>query len=271
MNNLRQNRPVPPAIILAAGRGYRLGSLTEREPKCFLPVGPMTLLEHQLEALAGAGMQPVVVVVGYRKELVRERFGGRAILVTNPRHESTNSLYSLWLAREHVRQGFVLLNADVLFDPEILHRVLASPFPEALAVECRSGFNAEEMKVELAGTRIRAMSKQLEAKRAHAENVGVLKFSAQGARVLFDKMENLLAAGAEKEFCPYAFDAIAAERPLHAVPVNGLPWIEIDFLQDLRRAREEIWPAIEARRQGRARVQVSSAIPAANSSSLLCN
>lgn len=262
---------MPPAIILAAGRGYRLGSLTERQPKCFLPVGPLTLLEHQLAALATHGVEPVVAVVGYHGELLKARLNSQALLVDNPRHASTNSLYSLWLAREYGRQGFVLLNADVLFDPEILRRVLDSPYPEALAVERRSSFTPEEMKVELEGFRIRAMSKTLPPERSHAENVGLLKFSPQGARVLFDKIEDLLAAGAEQNFCPYAFDAIAGYHPLHAVPVDGLPWIEIDFAEDLRRAREEVWPAIEARRHRRDPLQAAPAAPTDNPSSLLCN
>lgn len=271
LNALRENRFVPPAIILAAGRGKRLGALTEREPKCFLTVGPRTLLEHQLDTLAQFGVTPVVVVVGYHREIVAARLNGRALFVENLRHASTNSLYSLWLAREHARQGFVLLNADVLFDPEIVRRVLDSLHPEAFAVERRSHFEAEEMKVELEGERILHFSKSLEPARAHAENLGVLKFSAAGARVLFEKMEELLAAGAEKQFCPYAFDAIAAELPLRAVPVEGLPWIEIDFFEDLRRAREEVWPAIEARRRLPARVEVPHAVGAGNPTLLRCN
>ena len=238
---------MPPAIILAAGRGRRLGELTQERPKCLLRVGRQTLIEHQLDALQASGVGPVVVVTGYQAEAVAAQVGERASCLVNDRHDSTNSLYSLWLAREHARGGFVLLNADVLFDPEILRRVLESPRADALAVERRARFEPEEMKVELAGERIRAMSKQLPAARAHAENVGVLKFSAEGAAALFRRMDELLAAGAEREMCPFAFNALAAERALYAVPVEGLPWIEIDFAEDLLRAREEVWPAILAR------------------------
>lgn len=262
---------MPTAIILAAGRGRRLGSLTEQRPKCLLQVGRLSLLEHQLEILRTHEVEPVVVVVGYHGEAVGEQLTGRARCIPNPRHAETNSLYSLWLARDSARQGFLLLNADVLFDPEILRRVLESPYPDALAVERRTHFEPEEMKVELDGDRIRAMSKELEPARAQAENVGVLKFSPQGAQVLFRRMEKLLAAGAEKEFCPYAFDAIAAEYPLHAVPTDGLPWIEIDFAEDLQRAREETWPAILARRGQSTQEVGSPVVPAANPSSVLGN
>lgn len=261
---------MPTAIILAAGRGRRLGSLTDDRPKCLLEVGGFTLLEHQLEALRRHGVGTLVVVAGYHAEAVRNQINGRALCLTNERHDSTNSLYSLWLAREAASEGFVLLNADVLFAPEILRRVLNSPHADALAVERRAHFEPEEMKVELEGNRVRALSKNLEASRSHAENVGVLKFSRQGAGVLLRKMEELLAQGAEREFCPFAFNAIAPEYPLHAVPIDSLPWIEIDFAEDLHRAREEVWPAIVAR-QPSAQPGLRRAVPASNPSSTLSN
>lgn len=262
---------MPVAIILAAGRGGRLGPLTAEKPKCLLRVGTASLLDHQLDALRVNGLNSVVVVAGYCAEAVEAELAGRASLLLNPRHAETNSLYSLWLARKHAQDGFVLLNADVLFDPEILQRVLASPHPDALAVERREQFEAEEMKVELEGERILALGKSLPPERAQAENVGVLKYSAAGAQALFDKVEELLAAGAEKQFAPYGFNALAAERPLHAVPIEGLPWIEIDFVEDLLRAREEIWPAILARGALRSETEAAAVVPAANPSPALGN
>ena len=267
---LRQNHEMPTAIILAAGRGRRLGSLTADRPKCLLEVGGATLIEHQLQALRAEGIEKVVAVVGYQAEAIRKQINGRAQCLVNQQHASTNSLYSLWLAREAARPGFLLLNADVLFAPEILRRLLNSPHPNALAVERRAQFEPEEMKVELEGDRVRALSKELEPGRAHAENIGVVKFSPEGARVLLRTMEELLAQGAEREFCPYAFNALAPQYPLQAVPIDGLPWIEIDFVDDLRRAREEVWPAIEAR-QHRSEPAVSGALAARNPSSAFGN
>jgi choline kinase len=107
---------VPVAIILAAGRGGRLGPLTAEKPKCLLRVGTGSLLDHQLDALRVNGVESVVVVAGYCAEAVEAELAGRASLLLNPRHAETNSLYSLWLARQHAQDGFVLLNADVLFD-----------------------------------------------------------------------------------------------------------------------------------------------------------
>ncbi len=76
--------------------------------------------------------------------------------------------------------------------------------------------------------------------------------------------------GAERKFCPFAFDAIAPHHPLHAVPVDGLPWTEIDFVEDLRCAREQVWPAI-LQRKTRSPAQPSvlaSEVAAANPSTV---
>jgi len=248
----------PQAIILAAGRGRRLGALTRTRPKCLLRVGARTLLEHQLAALAQHGIARVAVVIGYGADQVRQVGGSQAEYIVNPRSTLTNSLYSLWLARHLTDQGFLLLNADVLFHPELLTRLLASPYPDALTVERGQEFDDEQMKVQLDGERVVALSKQLDAGRAHAENVGVVKFSAVGARTLLAKMKELLAAGAEREFCPFAFSALAPHYPLHAVIINGIPWIEIDFVADLRRARQEVLPSILARDFGSAPLRPAS-------------
>ncbi len=236
----------PQAIILAAGRGRRLGALTRTRPKCLLRVGSRTLLEHQLAALARHGIARAAIVIGYGGEQVQQVGGTQAEYIVNPRSAVTNSLYSLWLARHLTYEGFLLLNADVLFHPELLTRLLASPYPDALTVERRQRFDDEQMKVQLDGERVVALSKQLDAGRAHAENVGVVKFSAAGARALFAKIGELLAAGAECELCPFAFNALAPHYPLHAVVINGIPWIEIDFVADLQRARQEVLPSILA-------------------------
>ncbi len=166
-----------PALILAAGRGRRLGSSSNERPTCLLQVGGRALIEHQLEALDSCGINRVFVVVGYNAAAVKTKLGSTVEYVTNARHAETNSLYSLWLAREQARQGFVLLNADALFDSEVLRHLLHSSHPDTLAVERRSHFGPEEMKVSLAGDRILALSKDLDASRAHAENVGVLNLN----------------------------------------------------------------------------------------------
>ena len=103
------------AVILAAGSGSRLQRVSNGLPKCLLPIGGRPLIEHQLEALSDAGVGNVLVVVGHQADEVRKTLGNRVEYVENTRYDATNSLYSLWLAREWVKGPFVLLNCDLLF------------------------------------------------------------------------------------------------------------------------------------------------------------
>ena len=82
--------------------------------------------------------------------------------------------------------------------------------------------------------------------RADGENVGIVKFSAAGARALIGYMNELIAGGATKDWAPRAFREFALHHPLYALSTRGLPWIEIDFPEDYQRAVNEIYPQIEA-------------------------
>lgn len=234
------------AIILAAGHGSRLRPLTNDCPKCLLDVGGRAIIDHQLDALRPFGVQDVVVVVGFRGEQIRQHLRATARYIENPRYESTNSLYSLWLARDELRSGALILNSDVLAPPALFERLLASPAQDAILVERGSDFLAEDMKVTLRGDQVVDFGKDLPPYRAHAHNVGAAKFGERGAAHLIEHVDRLVAQGRENDWAPAAYKAFASEWPLIAVPTDGLPWIEIDYLEDLTRARLDIHPAILA-------------------------
>ena len=229
------------AVILAAGTSNRLLPLTEEVHKCMLRVGQRMIIEHQLAALESRAIGPICVVTGHGGERLREAIAGRARAIHNPRYAETNSMYSLWLAREAVSEGFVLLNGDVLFDPRLLDRLLEWPYPDALLVDFRDDLDDPElMLVRVAGDRLVEISKEIPAAAAHGENVGLLKFGAQGARRLFAKAGELVAAGIVHQWAPCIYNAMAAEYPLHTIPTDGLPWIDIDFPEDLERAGRDL-------------------------------
>jgi choline kinase len=169
------------AIILAAGVGSRLRPLTDDRPKCLLEVGGRTLIDHQMAALHRYGLTDVIVVVGYCGDLIRRHLDGRARYVDNERYERTNSLYSLWLAREELVSGALILNSDVLAPPLLFDRLLKLPAPGAVLVERCDTFEPEDMKVMLNGSYVVDFGKELAGDRAHAHNVGMAKFSGEEA------------------------------------------------------------------------------------------
>ena len=88
------------AVILAAGRGGRLRGAAGDRPKCLAGIGSRLLLERQIETLRACGIDHIAVVAGYRAADVRRVCGASVDIVHNARYATTNSLYSLWLARD---------------------------------------------------------------------------------------------------------------------------------------------------------------------------
>jgi L-glutamine-phosphate cytidylyltransferase len=237
------------AIILAAGKGTRLNGI-ELKPKCLFEVGGRTLLDRQLSALLESELNEIVIVAGFEAERIRRHCPSNVSFVINSRFEETSSLYSLWLAREHLVDGFVVLNCDVLFHPQLLTKLISSTFDDALLVDFvdtnANHLGDEEMKVKVANGLVIDIRKDLDPSEADGENVGMVKFSSQGARRLVQEMDSLISRGFEREWAPRAFREFALRFPLHAISTEDLPWIEIDFPEDYRKAKEEIFPKITA-------------------------
>jgi choline kinase len=237
-------------VILAAGRGSRLNGTAAEVPKCLVELGGLTLVERQIRALRRAGVDDIVVVVGCQADRVRRVCGQRVAYVENKRYGQTNSLYSLWMARALLCEGFVVLNCDVLFHPALLHDLLTARHENALLLAYREAdqplFGDEEMKVRVRCGRVVEMSKHMDPAEADGENLGIVKFGSRGAAALVAVMDRIVADGGLREWAPRAFSEFARTHALHAIGTRGLPWTEIDFPEDYRHALVDVLPEIEA-------------------------
>jgi L-glutamine-phosphate cytidylyltransferase len=239
-------------VVLAAGKGARLNGTAGNLPKCLVRLGGMTLVERQIALLRSCGVGDVVVVVGCEAERVRRSCGRSVQFVENTRFAQTNSLYSLWLARPLLLDGFVVMNCDVLLHPQLIVDLLSARHEDALLVAYQQHdqpLGDEEMKVRTRRGRVVDISKTMLPDIADGENVGVVKFGADGARALATILDERVAAGGLRDWAPRAFAEFAGVRPLHAVGTRGYPWTEIDFPEDYQHALSDILPAIEADRR----------------------
>ena len=236
-------------IILAAGKGSRLNGTIGDKPKCLLRVGGRTLVERQIDALRTVGIDDIAIVVGCQADHVRRVCGPGVAYIENTRYAQTNSLYSLWMARPLLHDGFVVMNCDVLFHPQLLGDLVTARHEDALLIAYQDDdaepLGDEEMKIRARRGRVAAISKALPPDEADGENVGVVKFGPDGAGLLASLLDQRVAAGGLKDWAPRAFADFAERRPLHLVGTRGFPWTEIDFPEDYERAVREILPAIE--------------------------
>jgi choline kinase len=237
---LLENVSCMTAVIPAAGVGSRLRPLTATLPKCLLPVGGVTLLERTLGALAGA-VQRAVIVTGFRHELVRAAAASLGLpfpllFVQNSRFEETNNNYSLWLAgQECAGEEILILDSDILFHRGILSRVLTAQHENALALRESGTTAAEDVKVCASPEgRVLRIGKEVPPASVAGESVGIERFSAEAARVLFGVLD---ARKELDEFYEASFqEIIDGGTALFTVPCGDLPCIEIDTPEDLREA-----------------------------------
>jgi L-glutamine-phosphate cytidylyltransferase len=217
-------------VLLVAGRGSRLGGDV---PKCLTAIGEsgQTILDWQAAALVSVSPQPIVAVVGYERELV-ERAHPELQAVRNDRYAETNTAKSLLCALEPLRDCDVLwLNGDVVFDRRIIPLLLRQP-QSCMAVN-RAVCGEEEIKYRTDDSgAVVEVSKQV--KRGEGEAVGINLVKAADL-ALFTKG---LADCGDRDYFERGLElAIGRGMRLCTVDIGDLPCVEIDFPQDLERAR----------------------------------
>lgn len=239
------------AVILAAGMGSRLAPLTNDRPKPMVELAGRPLLLRALDRLAAVGLtgDDVIVVTGYREDVLRARLaaeGYRVQLVTNPRYSDWNSFYSLLVAKDAVGDdAFLSLEGDVLFDGEVLPRLLAAAGAAQLAVELRERCDAEAMKVQVddAG-RVRALAKELDPETSVGEFIGIARFDRAAGQQVFADLERFVAEGITHQYYDHSYHRLAerGDLAIDLVDISDRISLEIDDLADLARA-EELWLA----------------------------
>ncbi len=233
----------PTVIYLAAGRGSRLGDLTAEQPKAMVEVGGRPLIDRALEQLRAAGFERVVAVTGHAAEAF-EPYDIETI--ENPRWESENNIVSLWQARELVREGCVIVNCDLLFEPHLARR-LAATEGTAILVDDLLEVDEESMKATAGDCgKLDRLHKELPFDAAVGEYIGLTRIDPHDGPRLARILEEFIAAGNVQVYYEDAIEALAVERPVRIERIGGLKWVEIDDEADLERARNEIAPLIDA-------------------------
>jgi L-glutamine-phosphate cytidylyltransferase len=240
------------AVILAAGQGTRIRSVHGERPKCLIEVDGSTILDHQLEALSKAGVYEVAIVVGYQKEQiinhvrVHSHRKQRIDFIENPAYALCNNIYSLWLALDWVRgDNFIVLNADVIFDADILITATRPYAPISMIVDPL--WRDETMKVIIDDDRVIEMSKKISRKEFSGTYIGITVFSKSVQNQFFDKMDNLIGAGRVNDFFNVAVQELANEG-VHVgfTSTEGSAWAEIDDPIDLIFAQQNVFPQLAA-------------------------
>lgn len=243
-------------VILAAGMAKRLRPLTDTRPKCLLKVGERTLLQRTVDAMLAAGVTELVVVTGYRANMIRDFLTDRYLtpaadnapspitihFIDNPDYAHNNNIFSLWLTRPFTDgHDFLLMDSDILCDPAIIPAVL-SVDGSALALN-RHELGDEEMKVVADGDgRIVEISKTCRPEDAAGESVGIEHMTADYSTALFRELQQMIEhEGLIDIFYERAFERLIPQgHTFRIVDTTNLFSIELDTPEDFDNAQRLI-------------------------------
>lgn len=231
------------AIIMAAGKGSRLGELTGGNPKSFVEIHGKKLIEYNLDILRQLGVKEIIIVTGYRQDAFEELTKNMSDvrLVYNPFYEMVNVLGSFYMGMHDLHDDFLYLHADTLCDPGILEQLAQFPADMNLPVDYKV-CDEEAMKVRSSNGKIVQITKQMPPEDADGEFIGIASFRQNVIPKLQAAVEKLLE---EKQFSEYFEAAIqrlidTEDYSIEPIPMDNAFWAEIDFKDDYEWAAANI-------------------------------
>lgn len=237
-------------LVLAAGAGRRLRPYTDTLPKALVPVdGEKTVLDLTLANFAEVGLTEVAVVVGYRKEAVYARkaefeatYGVKLTLIDNDKAEEWNNAYSLWCARDVLKQGVILANGDTVH-PVSVERTLLDARGEGrkiiLALDTVKNLADEEMKVVTEdGRGVRRITKLMDPATATGEYIGVTLIEPEAAEELADALKTTFERDPDLYYEDGYQELVDRGFTVDVAPIGEVTWVEIDNHDDLARGKE---------------------------------
>ena len=229
------------ALILAAGVGSRIKPMTDNCPKCLLKVGDYTILEMMISHIQNCGINEVVFVLGYLQEQIKDYVKTNfpdldAYFVTNDKYAETNNGVSFLLAKDLIKGAtFVKFDADVVFDEQILKKLIECEYTNCLCIDKNINLDAEEIKVIIDDqNRILKASKTVNPEDAVGESIGIEKIDGGTAMLLFAELRIMMQdIQNHQEYYEAAYERLIEKSvPFYALDISGLKWTEIDTKED---------------------------------------
>jgi choline kinase len=224
-------------VILAAGVASRLKPLTDHTPKCLLRAGGKSILEMTIQNLIDTDNTRIIIVTGYLDGKIRnfmaEKFPWLDVTyIHNKLYESTNNIYSLWLAKDSVLgDDMMMMDSDIVFDKNIITRLLSSGYKNCLALK-RHDVGDEEIKVKAdSNGRVTDISKEVNPEEAAGESIGIEVFGRETVAELYEILDRkVMAENAVNVFYETAFKELT---DLFIVDTTEYFCMEIDTAEDL--------------------------------------
>lgn len=232
------------AVIMAAGKGSRLGEYTIDLPKSLLPLNKTgkTLLDYNLQILDELGIEKIIIVTGFNSEHIEEhtKANDKIEIIYNPFWDSCNVLGSLYMALDQIKDDFLFLHADTLADLKIW-RMLVNTKGEMILPYERKKCGEEEMKVVLdKNDKLLDITKEVSPEKSQGEFLGIAKFSKNTVNFFKHKAEELFKKGSLNQYMEVVVqEAIKNESiDIRAMDILDNKFVEVDFEEDYLKAKQ---------------------------------
>ncbi len=220
---------------MAAGVGSRLRGISGGKPKCLIPVGTQTLLGRMIGQLQARRVHDICVITGYKSALVDRELPPGVRQIHNPFYNVTNSIASLWLAREFLTEDTLLMNADLYFEPEVLDIALAQTHLVAMLSD-RRRIKSADFRFRTRGDFILEASKHISDPDTNCEYVGIVRLDRSFIGVFRERLEEMIKRGCFSEWWEavlYSF--LGGDVDIKCADVRGAFWTEVDHAADYAR------------------------------------
>lgn len=227
------------AIILAAGKGTRISRMIKEIPKSTLPIEGVPLIRRTVLMLLKKNIQPVVCV-GYSKGKIYEALKGLDVkYYYNPFYNITNSIASLWFAKDEFTDDLIIMNADVYFTNEILDTIIYDLHDSVLMID-KSRTKVGDYFFKTENGYIQKYGKNLPIQERSCEYVGVGKINKSFLFEFEEKLQCLIDTQQYDLWWENVLYSFVGSKKIHTLDVNGMFWCEIDYFDDYERILEYV-------------------------------
>ena len=217
---------------MAAGIGKRLHALNIKKPKCLISIGSTTLIRRSVNLLVSKGISDITVIVGYKPDLIRNELNNDAAYFENLNFKTTNSIRSLWYAKDLLEGDVLLLNGDLYYEHEILDHIINQTNPVVMLADS-TRIDKADYRFGFSGNQINRFGKHLTNQETDGEYVGIVRIDQSFIKMFKQNLEDMITAGKSNiwwEDVLYSF--IEKQIPIHYFDIAGIFWSEVDTLQD---------------------------------------
>ena len=230
------------ALLLNAGIGKRLKPFTDTNPKCLLNLNHETILEHELNHLLHYNIKDLIITTGpfedKIKKLIKHKFPElRVSYVSNDKPEFTNYIYSIWLARNLLKDDILLMHGDMVFERGLLGRLLESKYPSCVLVNNSIKFPEKDFKVRIKDGIVREIKVNI-----FGDDVFFLapiyKLSKMDIGLWLDEISKFVERNEVKVYAENAFNNISDKIMMRPIYYSNEFCMEIDNMEDAEVARK---------------------------------